>query len=170
MNTRAERIGKQDGDSAFLECPQCSYSSYFEYQLKRHIQAVHEGLKPYICSYCEYQSSYKQHLRLHCQRVHQVELKSNEIPSHKGSIKYELGKNVKQERFKTGASALSNGKVHKCPDCVYIGRRKETLQRHIKAIHQKVKPFSCSYCQYETSYNYHLSTHHERHHPGKQLC
>ena len=164
----AERIDNEDGKGVFFKCPLCSYLTSFEYTISRHITAVHQGLKPYSCSYCQYQSSYKQHLRLHCQRVHKIQLKPSDIPSCEGDIKCEIDNNVKQERFETKRRKKpnsSNRKDHQCPDCVYATSRKESLQRHIKAIHQKIRPFSCSYCTYETPYNYHLKTHNERHHP-----
>ena len=39
--------------------------------MKRHIESVHEGKKPFKCETCEYTYSQKSHLNQHVAKVHE---------------------------------------------------------------------------------------------------
>merc|ERR1712012_835831 len=51
--------------------------------------------------------------------------------------------------------------------CNYTAIYNNHLQVHIKAIHEKIKDFSCNDCDYKSSYKQHMRTHVMRVHANK---
>ena len=39
--------------------------------LKKHVEAVHEGIKPFKCSVCDVKFANKQHLKKHIETIHE---------------------------------------------------------------------------------------------------
>jgi len=50
-------------------CEFCPYRSKSNYNLKRHVMAVHEGVT-YPCQYCTYNATQTHHLKSHIASVH----------------------------------------------------------------------------------------------------
>ena len=50
-------------------CNQCDYVPKYRYQLMRHIQSVHEGIK-FPCNQCDYIGIHKTNLQRHVQSIH----------------------------------------------------------------------------------------------------
>eukprot|EP00180_Rhodochaete_pulchella_P001269 Plantae.Rhodophyta-Rhodochaete_pulchella.ctg208.p1 GENE.Plantae.Rhodophyta-Rhodochaete_pulchella.ctg208~~Plantae.Rhodophyta-Rhodochaete_pulchella.ctg208.p1 ORF type:complete len:420 (-),score=15.64 Plantae.Rhodophyta-Rhodochaete_pulchella.ctg208:265-1524(-) len=55
-------------------CPHCAKFFSRRSNLKRHVDAVHSGRRPFICSFCHFRFQYKQHLKVHvdCQHFHRT--------------------------------------------------------------------------------------------------
>ena len=64
--------------------------------------------------------------------------------------------NAKRRRLK---SCLSCRNRHKCSKCDYKCGSNADLQKHIKAVHDKIKDFKCNKCDYECSGNSNLQKH-----------
>ena len=52
-----------------------------------------------------------------------------------------------------GSKKLKLKKSHKCPHCVHTTRKRQHLKDHIRAIHEKARPFKCEHCNYSASTN-----------------
>ena len=67
---------------------------------------------------------------------------------------------------KEGSPSPTAAVRHKnqCPSCPYIARNASYLKRHVKSLHHKIKDLKCDHCDYETSYDYHLTSHLQRMH------
>jgi uncharacterized Zn-finger protein len=63
------------------ECSICEKNFVVKNSLQRHINSVHEKIKPYQCSICEKNFAQKHHLQKHIESVH------GEMKPHKCSIK-----------------------------------------------------------------------------------
>ena len=46
-------------------CNVCDFERAQKYNLKQHIESVHEGLKPFKCSIFNYETAYKSDLKKH---------------------------------------------------------------------------------------------------------
>ena len=52
-------------------CSLCGKTFSITFNLKLHVESVHEGKKPFKCSKCEYRASRKAHLQYHVGSVHE---------------------------------------------------------------------------------------------------
>ena len=52
-------------------CNICDYSSIRKYDMERHIETVHEGIKSFQCNVCGYKTGHKSHLNRHVEGVHE---------------------------------------------------------------------------------------------------
>ena len=52
-------------------CNICDYSSIRKYDMERHIETVHEGIKSFQCNVCAYKTGHKSHLNRHVEGVHE---------------------------------------------------------------------------------------------------
>ena len=64
-----------------FKCEQCSYSSVHQYQMKGHVEAVHDKIKKFRCEECGYASARKDGLERHWDASH-----------NKGDKKYKCGR------------------------------------------------------------------------------
>ena len=55
--------------SGNYRCQYCSYSSKSNYNVKRHVMSVHEGVT-YPCTFCGYKATQTTHLKSHIAKVH----------------------------------------------------------------------------------------------------
>jgi hypothetical protein len=60
--------------------------------------------------------------------------------------------------YKTCTECRTN-KRFQCPNCDYKSSKKDHLQKHINAVHLKIKEFACIQCDYKCSENVHLQKH-----------
>ena len=44
---------------------------FIAHTLRQHVDAVHRGIKPFVCNSCEYTSAFPHHLRRHIEIVHE---------------------------------------------------------------------------------------------------
>ena len=54
---------------------------------------------------------------------------------------------------------MADVKKHKCDMCPYETSRKSNQQKHVKRVHEKVRPYKCEKCAFETSYKSDLNKH-----------
>ena len=65
-----------------------------------------------------------------------------------------------------GKSIHENMKTFKCSQCEFETARKDSLKRHIESIHENMKTFKCSQCEYETSRKDNFKRHQKIKHGG----
>ena len=53
-----------------MESGECGCVTLEKYLLKKHIEAVHENIRSYVCVECGYAATQKIHLKSHWESVH----------------------------------------------------------------------------------------------------
>uniref|UniRef100_A0A0K2UXL8 Zinc finger protein 64like [Megachile rotundata] n=1 Tax=Lepeophtheirus salmonis TaxID=72036 RepID=A0A0K2UXL8_LEPSM len=94
--------------------------------LKKHVQAVHSKLKPYICQVCNHSTSRKAMLKMHM-RQH-----TGEKPYECDICAYKTGDHNSLRRHKY---RHTGEKPHKCKFCVYSTVQSSALRRHVTTKH-----------------------------------
>ena len=59
-----------------FKCKTCDYETAHKPHLKKHVESVHEGFKPFKCTICEYRAGHKSALKTHTKSVHELMKKS----------------------------------------------------------------------------------------------
>ena len=127
----------------------CNYSSCKRSDAKRHM-ANHAGKEPLKCDLCSYSTRTKRdllkHKRTHIgKELHKCDLCDKSF-TRRSSLNRHMGSHTGlklSRRSKTGEKPL------KCDLCSYTASKSCILFYH-KLTHCKVKPFSCTFCDYKT--------------------
>lgn len=110
--------------------------------LRKHMQAVHNKLKPYICPFCGHSSARKAMLQLHL-RQH-----TGEKPFQCDLCEYRTGDHNSLRRHKMRHSGI---KPYKCPHCSYACIQAISYKTHMKNKHPGMEGlFSCNLCPYKS--------------------
>ena len=116
-------------------CPECGIVVTMQKTLKRHIEAIHQGIR-YPCDQCPFQARSKISLKHHIEAVHE------------GNRYYcdqcEFIALTKQDLRKHGNSKHGE-KNYQCDQCDYKTKASGTLKKHINAVHLKIK-LTCPDC------------------------
>ena len=178
-------------------CPFCDVYLAHKCSISRHISAVHEGKKPYICELCGEGFSQSQNLAIHIATVHEKNkpyhcdlcgvsyaekrsLKKHSLNVHKQPFqdqksllkKAAIKKNKsEQELEKPNDQKKLTSEKHNCPFCNVQFLQKCSMTRHIFAVHEGKKPHQCEICNASFSQHQnlvkHKSTVHEKKKPFK---
>lgn len=108
-------------DIDLLKCPFCTFRAVFAVKVYRHLQ-VHEQLKGFLCSLCSTSFEQFSQLRQHVATAH---------------------------IDKKGPSRWYSKKT--CDICSNVFATSKTLSKHIKAVHNRIKPFICNVCGYKSA-------------------
>ena len=108
-----------------FKCDQCSFSTKYNYNLKPHVKAVHDGMQVQSCDKCEYKSSHKKSLTRHQKKAHT----NDENHGENGS------KTAKDISFEM----VGADKIYKCDQCEEEFRSNAALKSHVKSDHKKEK-------------------------------
>ncbi|XP_064468133.1 zinc finger protein 99-like [Ornithodoros turicata] len=125
--------------------------------LQLHLDAVHRGARPFLCSYCGYAASCRSSLKMH-QRQH-----TGEKPFSCDICDYRTADHNSLRRHKMRHSGT---KPYKCPYCSYACIQSTTYKSHLHKKHPNESGgilFACSQCQFRTvnedNYRTHLTSH-----------
>ena len=150
INPRKRRITKQETED------------YNDYQSK-----VHKGKKLYRCPHCGDSFDSRYNKKIHLNTVHNGENGSNEDKGTSTKICEHCGSSFASNyRLKRHVIAVHEGERGK-KQCNICGKRVNQLQGHIRAVHDKVKPFICSICGYKCGKQHQLDNHMELVHDEK---
>ena len=72
MNLENQKTPDNKKANKRFKCDQCPYSAVHQYQMKAHVEAVHEKIKKFRCEECGYASSRKDGLERHMDALHNV--------------------------------------------------------------------------------------------------
>ena len=145
-----------------VNCPQCNKKFSFQEDMKKHIKAMHEGIK-YSCDQCDYQSGYKNLLRHHIKRVHELYRYKctlcNELFEYSGLLRDHIRVN-------------HEGLPYVCQICCRPHILKKDLARHLVIHHtvsslvdmNAIKEYKCESCQFQTTYGILMKTHASKFH------
>ena len=137
-----------DANKKTHKCSVCAKVFPKPSRLTRHVETVHEGLKPFACTLCDSKFSEKNKMQKHLMTVH-----------HKNVVDSE-------------PNELKKKTVQKCSICDKIFSKPSQLNKHIEAVHEGLKPFACTLCDSKFSYRNKLQRHVVTVHEGKKpyLC
>ena len=107
-----------------FNCNLCSYRSNTNYNMKRHIQEVHEKRKNHVCEECGYSAFEKERVEQHKAAVHKMgEELMCELCPYKTYHKKLLKKHVKEK--------CGRERKFLCELCPYKSNRSDNLRTHI---------------------------------------
>lgn len=123
--------------------------------LRKHHQAVHGKVKPYVCSFCGHMSARKAMLQLHL-RQH-----TGEKPFACHQCDYRTGDHNSLRRHKMRHTGT---KPYKCPHCPYACIQAISYKMHMKNKHPGLEGlFACSLCSFRSvskeNFTNHMSDH-----------
>ena len=165
-----------------IKCPSCSFKTTLKSYLNIHKKTVHgECRKEHLCTHCGKQFRVFRNLFNHIKVIHPFEplpenprkktesfLSAPKTDDTSSTESKQLTWKERQDlvyKMKQPPKRVVNGKTYhrvSCPEtgCDYTTLwGKNHLQKHIKAVHQKVKDIKCSMCEYVACQNIHMSTH-----------
>ena len=161
-------------------CPECSYKTQDKSRLRAHIKEVHRQIKDFLCELCSYKTSKKSNLASHILRQHEgvkiprkKRLGADGVPLEHGHkiLKCSYckercdGRTKFEEHIKTMHSDASAKRLV-CPHCIFTAKKVYALNRHIKAVHYKIKDQNCEQCSFTTTDKSTLTKHVKAIHMG----
>ena len=117
----AENPTKKVGKITNYKCGRCNFSTKYNYNLKIHLNTVHERIHNYSCAKCDFKTSIKNNLKNHVRAVHDKICDfACEKCSYKTSLQAYLQKHVK--------AVHNNIRDHPCSLCTYKTSGSSTLK------------------------------------------
>jgi len=145
-----------------FKCITCNFSTENKGTLKKHIEAVHEGIKSFKCDICDYECALKGNLKHHIASVHQG------IKPFKCKLcDYEFSKHSSLKRHIE--SVHERIKSFNCKLCDFKTATKCSLKEHIESVHERIKSFNCNICGFKTTIKHSLKEHMKSVHEGPKL-
>lgn len=118
--------------------------------------------KSFKCSECTYTTNHSERLKKHIEKKHFIENR-NRYNSWDQDLKCEppaMANRTLNQKTKSGS------KLHKCNECNYKAPRHNSLMKHIEKIHSKNVCYSCSLCNFVSTYNREYYAHMKCHFAG----
>ena len=109
-------------------CSYCNGNYATQARLYTHILAIHEGDKPYKCSICEYSCARKDQLKIHISSAHEEKEPYEFTVWHSN---YGLNGN--------GQTVHDSMKLFKCPFCSTKYPQQSKMKKHVNKVHEKEK-------------------------------
>ncbi|XP_023711955.2 zinc finger protein 358 [Cryptotermes secundus] len=127
---------------ASKRCDIC-FKSYADSKcLKKHIQAVHSKLRPYVCQVCGHASARKAMLQMHL-RQH-----TGEKPYGCTLCEYRTGDHNSLRRH---TMRHTGQRPYRCPHCDYSAIQSSSYKNHLRSKHPGMQGlFSCTQCSFRT--------------------
>ena len=138
-------------------CVLCFKTFIDKGKLSRHMKSVHSATKNYHCTKCSQSFTQNDNLKQHVRFVHDKE--KNEACGECGR-KFALRATLRDHM--ANVHGIGEVKFLDCPKCYgnnkgYKG--KKALQKHIKYVHDKLKPYNCDVCDVSFSESSKLKRH-----------
>jgi hypothetical protein len=149
-----------------FSCHLCDFSTKRNYNLKYHVQGVHEGLSSYSCDQCDYLST--GNLKRHIRVVHEGEAFSCDqcevVTTQKSTLK--------EHKLKKHPIGGEHVNVMRCLNegCTFQTKYKRTLKYHIESKHEGIVRYRCQNmnCSFATNQQKRLKEHTRGHNKEKQ--
>ncbi|CAG0882962.1 unnamed protein product [Cyprideis torosa] len=124
-------------------CDICGRSFRGNYQLRTHVTAVHDKLRPFECPNCHLTFGEKATLKKHIRNLHTDYSKQCEVCGSK----FKTNSGFKHHLWTSHRISTPNLKVLTCDSCGKIFTCKQKLMEHSRN-HKGEKPYGCSLCPY----------------------
>ena len=127
----SEHASDVEKDKLRLPCPDkdCSYSSFFKADLKKHYSKIHLKLKNYQCHMCEKTFTTKGRCNEHINGIH-----LNIKPFICDKCDYQT---AYSGTFREHQKVAHGTQKYECKLCNHVARYKGNLDKHIRNVHQK---------------------------------
>ncbi|XP_052745190.1 zinc finger protein OZF isoform X2 [Bicyclus anynana] len=131
-------------------------------------QNIHNDVRPFACDRCDKSFHMHKYLMVH---------KSNVHPQSSGRKPWLCqlcglpcdSKNCLNQHLKQ-IHGIATTKANLCDVCGKVVRDSRQLQLHKRAVHLKIKPFSCSLCEKSFQKKYTLKVHQQTHAGKRHAC
>ncbi|BFF90920.1 zinc finger protein weckle [Drosophila madeirensis] len=169
-------------DKADNRCPHCSKLFTTPGTLKRHIEGIHQQIKPFICDICaksfNFLAALNDHKLVHtdecpfecpiCHRGFKNKARLRvHSDTHSATI-YECnicGLKLKTRRtFNKHKIVHSDERQYKCELCGAEFKRTKTLKSHL-ILHTGIRPYKCNFCDKDFSNGSNCRSHKRKAHP-----
>ena len=111
-----------------FSCEQCDYRAARRYNLKKHVDVVHEKVKLFTCKKCYFKTGAESTLKSHVEVTHdRIKRFECQQCNYRAGSKYNLKQHIKE---------VHEGiKDFKCDQCAYKAARRNHLGKHMQAVH-----------------------------------
>ena len=143
------------------KCPMCPAVIK---DVEGHMKNCHTG-ELMTCSACPYTSRRKADIDGHYRKVH------TDLNKETCSVCGETFKGLKRhlERTKCGTGKKAEATIP-CPEgCPKMFTLQDTVDKHIRQVHRKIKNKICPFCEYKTYSGFNLKLHVTKMHEGKKM-
>ena len=168
-----ENMFKEDINEEF-QCDSCDATFASKKRRTLHQQSVHWGKTIYNCKQCDFYATVKLKLDQHITKAHStLELDTTEDSGDINttnvtgdSFDEESIESIQKELDSYNQTSPVDDSVLKCSSCEETFEASETLQTHVKSVHEahETKNIKCDHCDRKfgtkTGFNYHLKSDH----------
>ena len=149
----AKPENNQNGD---FKCEKCGYIGTTSQSIRRHKEAVHDGILRFSCSICPSVKAYdRQTIKIHMSKWHadnpEAKIKNLNCTQCKNNVEHDCQQEAEP---KTDSGPLIN-----CEKCTFTTNSTKSMTRHTESVHDGVRKFACSACDYK-SYDKNAVKHH----------
>lgn len=147
------------------KCPICSKEFRNKFYVVDHIKVVHDKLRPFKCSHCPKSFAAAASKRIHelshtddfpyqcefCDRRFRLPSKlkiHSEIHTTKPELLCPICKRsqTSQEELEAHVKNHDDNRLQ-CPSCGHLFRKRSNLNDHYNAVHLKLRPYKCDFCE-----------------------
>lgn len=154
-------------ESGKFPCPECGLFLKSLENLRRHCMCHSDPSSTMACPHCGGRFSSPRGLTLHVKRVHKP--RSERIIRGKNFVVSSVGecRRWEDEDWDQKTKSVRFKGAIKCWKCPRTFATKQSCVRHVRIVHDKVRPFQCKSCSkaFSTKHNYNL--HHYKEHLKK---
>ena len=122
-----------EGESIKHACKQCDYKTTRQFDLKTHIQSIHESVK-YDCYHCDKQLTQKSSLTKHIKSEHDGVKYACKHCDYQAKEQAVLKKHMKRKHFNV-QSKLAKEKLICCPECGIPFSNNKKMEAHFLQVH-----------------------------------
>ena len=147
-----------------INCLQCDFTASDVKQVRRHTERVHLKIMRYQCSYCDFKTYFRSKCRDHMKKLHSKKkrkLISLECVDCKDEVDHSEHKYTHSNEHQEKEVKQNKIGEYKCEQkgCSYSTSVRGLLAKHKEEIHDKIKRFACSSCDYKSLFAGNVKAH-----------